>query len=222
MKFNFSRLAVILPAAGILTIALGVSLSMLFYNSTNREHYSVMNHFISELGWLRKSKMAWLFNASVVLGNILITPGLIALGCRINTKLAYVATSAGVFTAISGCAVGIITMDRLIPHINAAVLFFWGWMFTVIFFTLSIFLNLRDRRFRLMLIPGVTAIITIVIFFVLPKGTVIEALKHIDSFKRPEFWPVPMCEWLVLASQGFWLLTASFLLWREEGVAART
>jgi hypothetical protein len=65
-------------------------------------------------------------------------------------------------------------------------------------------------------------LITIVIFLVLPKGTVIEALRHIDTFKRPEFWPVPICEWLVLTSQGFWLLTASFLLWREEGEAARS
>ena len=213
---KLSCLAAPLSTAGILLVAFGIFLAMIFYNGANKEQYSVMNHFISELGWLKRSKMAWIFNTSIAAGSIFFLPLMIALARNINTKLGYAAMSAGIFTILNGFAVGIFPLDRLIPHIVVAMLFFWGWMFTLVLFSSAIYFNRNEKRLRPVMIAGIIALLPAAIFVILPKESAIQAFKHFDSFKRPEFWILPTVEWLVLASMGAWNITVSVLLWKID------
>lgn len=74
-----------LGLAGSLVILAGVLFSALFYRGKEGERYSITRHFISELGELGVSRMAPLFNTSLILAGLLFILMLIGVGFDMNT-----------------------------------------------------------------------------------------------------------------------------------------
>lgn len=63
-----SRRLVMLGLGSVGVILLGMVVAALPYRGYAGEGYSPLNHFISELGEIAASRLAWAFNLGIVLG----------------------------------------------------------------------------------------------------------------------------------------------------------
>jgi hypothetical membrane protein len=91
---------------GSTIIVLGSLITALSYQGKEGESYSLLNHFISELGEVGVSKFAPVFNFSLIIGGVVLVIYVIGLGLYIHTKRGYVAALFGTFFCISCSLVG--------------------------------------------------------------------------------------------------------------------
>ena len=70
---------------GSLVILLGSLLSGLVYSGKSSEKYSILNHYISELGEIGVAKRAWAFNTGMIVGGTLFLPFIAGLGLSLSS-----------------------------------------------------------------------------------------------------------------------------------------
>jgi hypothetical membrane protein len=201
-----------LGLAGSLVILAGVLLSALFYRGKEGERYSITRHFISELGELGVSRMAPLFNASLILAGLLFILMLIGVGFDMNTPWGYIAMSAGIVTAAACVCVGIFPMNQINPHTIAAMTYFRSGLVTVLLFSVAIILQPAARRVipLYVLFFGVLSLAAYTAFLLYAgRAAKKQAQNVLDTEKvraRPRFWWMAFLEWLVLISTIVWFL----------------
>ena len=201
-----------LGLAGSLVILAGVLLSALFYRGKEGERYSITRHFISELGELGVSRMAPLFNASLILAGLLFIFMLIGVGFDMNTPWGYIAMSAGIVTAAACVCVGIFPMNQINPHTIAAMTYFRSGLVTVLLFSVAIILQPAARRVipLYVLFFGVLALAAYAAFLLYAGSAAKKQAQNVlDTEKvlaRPRFWWMAFLEWLVLISTIVWFL----------------
>jgi hypothetical membrane protein len=125
--------------AGTSIVILAIVISALCYQGKRGERYSLLNHFISELGEVGVSPAAWVFNRGLTLGGLLLVPFMIGLGIAFHSVLGWIGMLAGLVAAVGVAAVGQYPMNNLTPHIRAAMTYFRAGLVMVIFFALAIF-----------------------------------------------------------------------------------
>ncbi len=208
-----------LALASITVIVLGIIDAALQYRGKRQERYSLLNHFISELGEVGVSKRALIFNSSLFFGGLMLLPFVITLGITFQSILGWLGTVAGVIAVLGVAAVGIFPMNNLKPHGRAAMTFFRGGLVMVIFFGLAILFQPADRIVvpRLANILSILAIAAYGSFLGLLTGPKKEKTDwdNLDPEKKPErprFWWVPFLEWMVFFTTIFWLFGMAFLV----------
>jgi len=209
------KLAALTTLLGVAIMLTGVILTIFFYNHFNAEQYSFLNHFVSELGWTKRSRMAWIFNRSLTIGSLMLLPSLYALGqqLHIRPRLGHTTMSIGLCTILAGSAVGIFPMGNMTPHLWASFLFFWGWFLTVLLFTWAFYRDRTDKTSRRMVVAGIGAALLCVVFMVFPKDSLVAAIRNINTFKRPDIWWIAIMEWAVFFSMCLWVSMAMIVLW---------
>ncbi|MRS02563.1 hypothetical protein EG832_04965, partial [bacterium] len=70
---------------GSLVILAGCLITALRYRGRSDEKYSILNHFISELGEIGVSKLAMVFNIGMIIGGALFLPFIAGLGIVLDT-----------------------------------------------------------------------------------------------------------------------------------------
>jgi hypothetical membrane protein len=120
--------------ASLITI-IALVFPMPWYSGRNGERYSVLNHFVSELGEVGVSKAARVFNGGLILAGALFVPFIIGLGISMGNGWAKLGMVLGVWTAVSLILVGVFPMDKLEPHVRATLSFFNGGWLAIILFT---------------------------------------------------------------------------------------
>jgi hypothetical membrane protein len=125
-------------AAGSLAAVIGAVVSGLAYRGKKGERYSPLNHFISELGEVGVSRLAWVFNAGLILTGLCLVPASISLGFILKTILSKIAIVAGVISALSLSLVGIFPMNKIKPHGFVAVTYFRAGLVMVFLYSLAI------------------------------------------------------------------------------------
>jgi hypothetical membrane protein len=212
------QIAKIFGIAGCLVILSGVFITTLSYRGRKGERFSLLNHFISELGEAGVAKLASFFNTGLILGGLLLMPFLIYLGLRLNSIPGWLGCLAGIWTATSSMAVGFFPMNRLEPHTKAAMAYFRGGLATVLFFGLAILLQPADRT----LLPRAANWISLIsiaayasFLVLLNKNWSEDFLNPLDTKShsgRPQFWLLPFMEWVVFFSSMLWFLVMAMLL----------
>jgi hypothetical membrane protein len=91
---------------GSLFIIFAMFTSGIFYRGKKGERYSVLNHFISELGEVGVSRFAVLFNLGLIVGGLFLVPFIIGFGLALNNLWAKIGMAVGLWTALSVIAVG--------------------------------------------------------------------------------------------------------------------
>ncbi len=204
----FSSFAIVGTAA----VVLAVLYAALGYRGKRGERYSLLNHFISELGEVGVSRRAWAFNLGLILGGLLLIPFIVHLGLRLNSLLGWIGTVLGVVTALGVTAVGLFPMNNLEPHVKAAMTFFRGGLGMVLVFGLAIQFQPADQ----VVIPKAANLLSLLAaaafasFLLLPRLKKPEAdpLETLDPEKtpeRPRFWALAFVEWMVFFTTIFWL-----------------
>ncbi len=202
----------LLGLAGSLVILAGVLITALVYRGKEGERYSITRHFISELGELGVSRLAFVFNNSLIIAGILFLLMLIGVGIDLNTPWGYAAMAAGIVTAAACVFVGIFPMNIIKPHTIAAMTYFRFGLATVLLFSIAILRQPAETR----VIPlyalafGVLSMAAYAAFLIhagnMAKKQQENVLNTEKVMARPRFWWMPFLEWLVLISTILWFL----------------
>ena len=194
--------------AGACAAALGALIAALPYRGRQGEGYSILNHFISELGEVGVSRHAWAFNWGLILCGLLLLPCSIGLGLLIPGWWARLGLAAGVVTSLAVAAVGLFPMNNLDPHVKAAMTYFRMGLVMVLFFTIAIAAQPNPPVLpRSMAMTGVPAILAYAFFLVYMRVTYRpgqDALGPIMN-NRPRFWTLPFAEWMIFWTTVPWL-----------------
>ena len=200
----------IFSVAGALIAVLGSLLSALYYRGKKGQPYSPLNHFISELGEVGVSKLAWVFNTSLILTGLCLVPAAASLGCLLNSVLSKIAMAAGIVCAISLSLVGVFPMNKLKPHGYAAMTYFRAGLAMVFLFSLAIALQPKPelalpRGFALAGLPPILAFST---FLLLVSCTTQQAEDplSIEGVERPRVWRLAVVEWLIFVTILLWFV----------------
>lgn len=220
MKKPSFQWAIIAALTGAVLLFAGTVTTVVAYREGMAEGYSVANHFVSELGWVKVSRTAWLFNGSLAVGVLAFLPAVIALGRHLQTRLGCAATGFGACAIFAGSSIGLVPMDNLKPHLGVALLFFVAWFLTTLTFTAAFWPRWSPRPSRAMVVAGTLCCLLDLIFLALPKASLIKALQDLDAgrFQRPRIWWLTVAEWCVVLSAFLWALTAISVLWRSRPV----
>lgn len=206
--------------AGSLIILVGCLITSIPYRDRSSERYSLLNHFISELGEIGVSRLAVVFNWGLILGGLLYLPFITGLGLTLQSWSGYVGMAAGLVASISSIFVGIFSMERLNPHRVAAMTFFRSGLLTVLFFTLAVFLQPAGQHTLPLAVNvfGVIAIISYAVFLIIvskktdKNGEENYLLDPAEKKSRPRFWRTPFLEWMLFFSTIAWFLCVSLIL----------
>lgn len=205
--------------AGPGLITLAILYSALRYRGKRNERFSLLNHFISELGELGVSPAARVFNAGLTLGGLALLPYVIWLGLVFRSLPGWLGSAAGVVAGLSVSAVGIFPMNRLSPHGRAAMTYFRAGLLMVGFFGLAILL----QRPATIMVPQAANLLSLLAvacyasFLVLLTRTSPEE-KPTDQLdpemipERPRAWALAILEWAVFFSTILWLFGVAALI----------
>lgn len=207
--------------AGVAIIVLGSLVSGLSYRGRTDEPYSLLNHFVSELGDARYATRAWAFNAGLLLGGVLLTAFMLGVTARIRGWFRYPFGLAALVTGVAGSLVGLLPMGNgLESHATAAMTFFNAGMATTILFSLYVLLWRETSFSRWLALPGA---ITAFSFFSLlylveplipedqPDMPLTEALEAL-LWNRPAIWQTAIVEWIVVLAVLGWVVAVSLYL----------
>ena len=193
-------------------IALGSLLTALAYHGRAGEAYSVLNHFVSELGEVGVSAWAEVFNASLIVGGLSLTVFMLGLAVLLGGWFGILFGVLGSVAGISGALVGFFPMNDLASHTTVALTFFnTGWIVTGLF-ALYVLLSRRKLFPRWLAIPGIVATLSFIAFLNSPQPG--SGVDLASPQARPDFMAIAALEWLVIISVLAWAALVSISLWR--------
>jgi len=201
---------------GCVVITLAIIGSSLVYRGANGQRYSFLNHYISELGEVGVSQNAWLFNNGMIIAGLLFIPFTIGLGLTLGGLWGFLGGLAGLWAGISCLLVGVYPMNNLTPHSRAATSYFRGGLVTILFFTIAIFMQVHGQEVisRWVNLAGIAAIISYASFIIISARQDAHNTQETNEDApvvddRPDFWIIPILEWLVFFTTILWFLVVT-------------
>ena len=189
---------------------IGTIISALGYRGKRNERYSPLSHFISELGEIGVSRLAWGFNFGLILSGLCLIPACISLGLILPGFFAKVGMIAGVITAVGLSFVGVFPMNNIKRHGTAAITFFRGGLLMVLAFSVEIALQQPPMVVlpRISSLAGLPAILAFGSFLWMMGNSRSEEEEPLQPIEidRPKFWIMPMVEWAIFLTIVAWFL----------------
>ncbi len=219
MKIDSKELTYFCGFLGSAIIMLGSLATAMLYHGRRGEPYSILNHYISKLGEVGVSRLAPVFNGSLLVGGVVLLIFVLGLGLYIRTKLGYVASAFGVFSCISCSLVGIFPMNNLSIHDAVAYSFFYNGLVAIILFTLVILFDKQNKISKRLLIPGIITVVSFASYLVIPhiiRSTHGHAL-HPHQIARSHIRLNPILEWSVFFTVIAWFVLMSIYLMVKGG-----
>lgn len=205
---------------GSIAMALALFIPQIGYVGRFGEPYSMLNHFVSEMGEIGVSHLAMVFNVGIIIGGLLFIPFMIGLGLYLDTLIAKTGLVFGMLSSIFVSLVGMFPMNNLIPHFIVAMLYFNCALITVLLFTISILLTKEPKIPKWTSLMGIVVIVINAIAltainpsdFDFESGTTIEGAFMSIMQDRPEVWSMAILEWaMVLSVLGYLFFTAAYV-----------
>lgn len=198
---------------GTVFAVLGILLSAAAYTGKNGERYSPLNHFVSELGEVGVSRLAWTFNLGLILSGLCLIPACIVLGLLIPGTLSKIGMAAGVISALGLSLVGVFPMNNLKPHGKAAVTFFRAGLMMVLSFSLAIGFQAEtslvlSRTYSLAGLPAILAFGGFLFLMWKASQNPQDPPQPIADM-RPKIWLMPIVEWAIFLTIILWFLLIS-------------
>lgn len=213
------KLTILCGLLGPVILTAGCVVTALPFHGKKGEAYSLLNHFISELGFVGVSKLAEVFNGCLTTSGLVIAMFLAGLGRHFQTRLAHAAAVSGMVSGILCSLLGQITMNDLMVHLAVAFPFFFSGLLTVGLFSLVIVRDMENRLPKWLLVPGLLAFASFGAFLAYPLiawQTPAEIIKLYHT-ARPDIWAIAILEWLVFLTVTTWMMLVSACLWVHGG-----
>ena len=198
MKLTKLNSTILIGILGVIIIMFGIIISSYNYIGSANQSYNILNHFVSELGQYEYSKRADLFNICLILG----TPFLITYYLKItpnSSKRFKIIFKVIIITiGISAITVGIFTMDNIVIHLAAALIFFYLCFFASLLFILYALFITKSKIPQYFIFSGVLISVTTfsnIIQFHQLDLNMLTILKN-----RPDTLFICIFEWLSIGS----------------------
>lgn len=218
---NAARAARAGALTGALALTVGSVAAALAYTGAAGEPYSPLNHWVSELGELGVSSLAWAFNLGLVVGGLGFVVFMAGLAIDATDRLRWVYGPVGVAAGIAGALVGVFPMNTREVHGLVAFTFFnLGWIAVA---TASVPVAVgHDRRFpRWLAAAGAVAVVAFLAFLYEVRVDPVVAESALGApVARPALWLSPALEWAVIVAIVGWTVLAA-LTWRRTPVGER-
>jgi hypothetical membrane protein len=203
-----------LSLAGAASAVLGSLIAGLAYRGRLGERYSPLNHFISELGEEGVSRRAWAFNWGLIVCGLCLLPACVSLGLLLPGVWAKLGLAAGIVTAVSIALVGVFPMNKLTPHIRAAVTYFRSGLVMVLFFTVAIAAQPENPPLlpRLIALVGLPAVASYAYFLLYSRVSYAAPENPLDTKlqkARPRVWRMAAAEWAIFVTTVPWFLAVA-------------
>lgn len=214
------RLA-LLGIVGTVTLTVAMTVTAVAYEGSAGERYSLLNHWISELGEVSNSELALLFNAGLVAGGLALAAFMVGLGRIVGHGWGGAIAVAGAVAGIAGALVGVFPMDEAQAHALVALTFFLAAPIAIGIFTAWLIHLRPDDVPRSLAWPGIFTVAAAAAFLTFLLLGDVESLGAPDQ--RPWLWPVAVLEWLTLIGVLAWTAAMSAVLWqgRTKGPSDR-
>jgi hypothetical membrane protein len=209
-----SRRAGLLGLCSVAIILAGMVVTAVPYRGYGGEAYSPLNHFISELGEIAASRLAWVFNLGIVLGALGLGAFLTLVTRRLSGRYRTALIVAVAVTATSGTLVGVYPMDYLATHRVVSFAFFLSSWTVAAVFTLWLLTTHRPTFPRWLLAPGCLAVVVDLIFIGV-YSTYHPANPDAPILDRPTVWAAPLLEWASLLTLLLWIGCVALVLLRR-------
>ena len=206
--------------AGPVIMWLGMLVTAISYVGIEGQRYSIRNHFVSELGEVGVSGLAWVFNLSLLVGGIMATIFMISLASRINSWVRVPLGIISIVATINGALVGVFPMNKLQGHIFVAMNFFNLGLFISLLYSLVILFGKKHPFPKWLAIPGLINAGLFIWFLNFPSGE-----DSIDQFQegmlglirnRPDFMPMALLEWAVILGIILWMFLIGSYLYTQQ------
>jgi hypothetical membrane protein len=187
------------------------------YEGLWEEGYSLLNHFISELGHYGASRLAVVFNCGLMVASVLLGWFGWGFAGQFRGWQRIVIATLAMATSVFCFLVGLIPMDYLYPHLKVALVFFYSAL-TMVFFTTVVTLISRQPVLpRWTVAIGVVVAACFVGFLAAPTDIIRAWIAQPEGFIRPRAWALCMLEWACFFSIIVWLVVASGVMLRRKG-----
>jgi hypothetical membrane protein len=194
-------------------ILAGMIVTALPYNGFDGETYSPLNHFVSELGEIGASHLAWVFNLGIILGGVGLGTFLVLVSRRLDGRFRNVMLVVALVAGAGGVSVGIYPMDYPTVHLIASLTFFLsGWIAAAVFGLWQI-RRPRPGYTRLLILPAALNVAVSWVFIVVYAGWRPGGGdgRIVD---RAAFWSVAALEWASLLTLLLWLACLAIVVRR--------
>jgi hypothetical membrane protein len=203
-----------LGLGSVAVILAGMVIAAIPYRGYAGETYSPLNHFISELGEIGASHLAWVFNLGIVLGGFGLGVFLLLVSRRIDGRFRPAFRAAAVVAGAAGTAVGIYPMDYPTVHKVVSLAFFLsGWIVAAIF-SLWQLRRPGSGLTRRLLVPAAVDVIVSWVFIAVFAGYR-PADPNAKIIERADVWSVPALEWASLLCLLLWLACLAIVVSRH-------
>jgi hypothetical protein len=200
--------------AGSLFIIISMLIAGLVYRGKQDEEYSILNHFISELGEVGVSRLAALFNWGLIVGGLVLIPFLVGMGLALGSLWGKIALIVGIWTALSCAAVGIFPMNHMKSHSWVAMSYFRSGLVTVLLFSIAVFTQSPEFEIipKLSNLAGLLSVMCYAAFLIIsdtskkkdePEREVLDPETYPE---RQRFSRITILEWAVFFSTVLWFL----------------
>jgi len=214
---ELERVAATLGIVAFAALALGSGWAAASYAGPAGEPYSLLNHWISELGQLGVSSRAAVFNAGLMIGGASFVAFVVGLAWTSPSRLRWAFGPAGIVAGIGGFFVGVFPMNDPDQHVIAASIFFnLGWIFVAL--ASLAFVRQRERRHPAWLAAvGAVSVVAFIAFLVSLQTDEFSRQRMTSTgpiTDRPDVWIAPILEWATLILIMAWVLLTSIAWWR--------
>ena len=180
------------------------------------ESYSLLNHFISELGHTQRSKLFWVFNGGLIVGGALLIVFSQGISLGFTGPLRNLISVTAFIAAFSCTLVGFFPVDDFDRHVIVALSFFSMGLLTILIVTVLTTMGHTPALPKLSVIPGIITVLVFSAFLLSPSGRFIEWVNNPDDFIRPAIWHKTILEWICFFSIISWIQMVSWIQLRQS------
>lgn len=214
-----ARVTAAFGIAGVAVTLAGFLVAAAGFQGLAGEGYSLLNHFVSELGVTSISQAGVAFNIGLIGGGACFLAFIWMARDVIRTRAG---VTLGIIAAVGCLLVGVFPAEPglLLYHAVAAFTFFFGGMLAVLAFTIAIIKGKGVVLPKAFAIPGLVVVAIYVAFLVEVFGSMAAGggsnLVSFEDFMldRPAFVASAFLEWLAVLGINAWLLALAAGTWR--------
>jgi len=214
-----TTLSQMIPWSGVfgpLIISLGILIAGFAYVGIEGQQYNLLNHFVSELGELGVSDLAWVFNGSLIIGGFVNTIFVVYLAIQFKGWIRFPLAILGLIATISSSLVGVFPMNYLDQHIFVALGFFNLGLLVALLYSIVLLFGKNHSFPRWLAIPGFLNTAAFFIFNNFPSSfeegvDFQEGMGGLLS-NRPDFIALALMEWVVILGIIIWFLVLGIYL----------
>lgn len=214
MKSSQYIITLVSGLLGAIIISLGILVSSTYFIGCSDQNYSILNHFISELGQYQCSEKAHIFNICLIIGTPLLIYYYLNILPESVKKIKSLFTIIILLLGVSAICIGIFSMDKIVMHIISAIIFFYLCFFASLAFNIyALFFDKKDIP-KYFMISGILLSVSLlpnIIEFHQLDQNMLETLKD-----RPNILLVCVFEWLSLGTMLLFFICSQIFSFKKS------